>query len=231
METKYGNFRLRQENIDRLKDMRLAFESCYAHRMTNDEFIDKLIASVEGSEPAVWDKYCSIVDNGNIDGIPSVQDALKDYRKVIETEIDGVVVRVWKPVSMERLPAHCLKICLESKVLSVKVQHRYNPAVLWSGANPDYGCWDARLAVRLDSVNNCVDVYFCSLLCRPFSKQAYIRYGKLASDSLVGRLAVQWDSRVFDRENGYTQDYGTIGPGSDSFIYSVNTDSDLAENC
>jgi len=61
METKYGNFRLRQEIIEKLKDMRLAFESSYGRRMTNDEFIEKLIASVEGSEPAVWEAYCKII--------------------------------------------------------------------------------------------------------------------------------------------------------------------------
>ena len=60
METKFGNFRLRQENIEKLKDLRLAFESSYARRMTNDEFIEKLIASVEGSEPAVWEAFGKI---------------------------------------------------------------------------------------------------------------------------------------------------------------------------
>ena len=61
MGKEFGNFRLSLENIARLRDMRLAFESSYGRRMSNDEFINKLLASVEAGEPAVWEEYGRIV--------------------------------------------------------------------------------------------------------------------------------------------------------------------------
>lgn len=57
---RYGGLRLGEATLERLKDMRLAFESSYMERMTNDLFIERLIACVEEAEPAVWENYCKI---------------------------------------------------------------------------------------------------------------------------------------------------------------------------
>lgn len=42
------------------KDLRTAFESCYLHRFTFDDFMEKLRACVKDADPAVWEKYCEI---------------------------------------------------------------------------------------------------------------------------------------------------------------------------
>ncbi len=57
---KYANLRFSPDVFTSLMDMKLAFESSYGRHMTHDEFLEKLIASVEGGEPAVWEAFCGI---------------------------------------------------------------------------------------------------------------------------------------------------------------------------
>lgn len=57
----FGALRLTRPVLEDLKVLKVAFESCYLERMTNDEFIRRLIASVEDSEPGVWDNYIKIL--------------------------------------------------------------------------------------------------------------------------------------------------------------------------
>ena len=58
----YGSLRLPKRSIEKLKDVRLAFEANYMQRITNGRLIDMLIACLEDAEPAVWEAYCKIVD-------------------------------------------------------------------------------------------------------------------------------------------------------------------------
>lgn len=64
-KTVFGSLRLPKECLNDLKDVRLAFESCYMQRLTNEELVGKLIACIEDAEPAVWEAYCRIVDKRN----------------------------------------------------------------------------------------------------------------------------------------------------------------------
>lgn len=64
-KVKYGSIRLPEPVVDDLKDVRLAFESCYLQRLTNEELMHKLIACIEDAEPAVWEAYCRIVMKRN----------------------------------------------------------------------------------------------------------------------------------------------------------------------
>lgn len=54
----FSAFRLRKESVKLLQEMKGVFEISYGHDMTNDEFIQHLVASVEGGEPGVWEIYC-----------------------------------------------------------------------------------------------------------------------------------------------------------------------------
>lgn len=56
-EKVYGSLRLTKEMLEELKDLKLAFESCYMERLTFDEFMRKLIAAVEDGEPGVWETF------------------------------------------------------------------------------------------------------------------------------------------------------------------------------
>ena len=54
----FSAFRLKKDSVKLLQDMKEAFAYSYGHEMTNDEFIEHLVASVEGGEPGVWEIYC-----------------------------------------------------------------------------------------------------------------------------------------------------------------------------
>lgn len=56
----YKALRLKEETLDKLSDVQLAFESAYMKRMTKDELVQKLIDCIEDAEPAVWETYCQI---------------------------------------------------------------------------------------------------------------------------------------------------------------------------
>ncbi len=59
-QKKYVSMRLTEETMAWAKDLRTAFESCYLHRFTFDDFMEKLRACVKDADPAVWEKYCEI---------------------------------------------------------------------------------------------------------------------------------------------------------------------------
>lgn len=56
----YFSIRFAGDIMSWAKDLRTAFESCYLHRFTFDDFMEKLRACVEDADPAVWEKYCEI---------------------------------------------------------------------------------------------------------------------------------------------------------------------------
>lgn len=61
-QSKYGNFRLSKATIEMLSDLKLAFEVCYVKRLTNDEFIQKLVDCVEDGDCGVYDTYQEIIE-------------------------------------------------------------------------------------------------------------------------------------------------------------------------
>lgn len=56
----YRSLRVKADTLETLQDVKLAFESAYLSRMTNDELVGKLVACIEDAEPAVWESYCLI---------------------------------------------------------------------------------------------------------------------------------------------------------------------------
>lgn len=61
----YKALRLKEETLDKLSDVQLAFESTYMKRMTKDELVLKLFDCIEAAEPAVWQSYCTIAVKKN----------------------------------------------------------------------------------------------------------------------------------------------------------------------
>ena len=53
---RYVSIRLTEDTLSWVKDLRTAFESCYLNFFTFGEFMEKLRACVEDSNPAVWKK-------------------------------------------------------------------------------------------------------------------------------------------------------------------------------
>ena len=69
MATKdYGfrSLRLKKETLDRLRELKVAFEASRLESMTNDVFIDNLIGVVRGGAPEVWEAYMKIQEKKNV---------------------------------------------------------------------------------------------------------------------------------------------------------------------
>jgi len=57
----FGNFRVSKKTIETLSKLKIAFESCYARHITNDDLIQKLIDCVEDGDEAVYQLFCDIL--------------------------------------------------------------------------------------------------------------------------------------------------------------------------
>lgn len=69
MTTKdYGfrSLRLKKEALDRLRELKVAFEASRLESMTNDVFIDNLIGVVRSGAPEVWEAYMKIQEKKNV---------------------------------------------------------------------------------------------------------------------------------------------------------------------
>lgn len=60
VKQQYSSLRVKPVTLDALQDVKLAFESVYLRRFTNDELVKKLVECIEDAEPAVWESYCKI---------------------------------------------------------------------------------------------------------------------------------------------------------------------------
>ena len=163
---------------------------------------------------------------------------LDHYRLAIETDFDGVTVRVWKPFTMGRLPAFRLRSVLEGYVKDLVFKSLCDPGSSWDVRNPDLGVWDAYLTLRLDSRRKVIDVYFCSLLVRPFSDEAREYYSRRHTLNPLDRMLVMFDSRSFDELYGYSRNNvikhlrqaSAFSEEDYEPIYHEGADSDLSEN-
>ena len=64
----FGSLRLKPETLEKLRDVKLAFETSYLVRVTNDDLIRKLIGCIEDAEPAVWENLCLIREKKEKEG-------------------------------------------------------------------------------------------------------------------------------------------------------------------
>jgi hypothetical protein len=150
---------------------------------------------------------------------------LEQYRKVYETKMDGLTVRVWKPKTMGKLPTYAMLDMLKSRAYDASrwAAIERNRKVQWWLGNPDYGVWDAQIVRRFNPRQMTLDIYFAALLIRPFSRQAHEWYEahSLPTDP-VARLTLMWDSREFDRDGCYDTNFGAYKNQKDvdKYIYS-----------
>lgn len=156
---------------------------------------------------------------------------LSHYQKVHELEMDGYTVRVFKPRTMQQLPAHGM---LEW------IRHRSEDAIRymvmelkndWHLGNPDYGLWDAQVVYHADPRNKSFNIYIAAILVRPYSREAYETYCGFDAayiDDVNQRLMLMWDSREYDRIHGYDQSYGAYKnqEEADAVMYRVVNEED-----
>ena len=150
---------------------------------------------------------------------------LSHYQKVHELEMDGVTVRVFKPRTMQQLPAHMMLNWIKHRAGDAIDWMKTENTTYWGLGNPDYGMWDAQTVYHYDPRNKAFNIYIAALLVRPFSREAYETYCRTHEniDDVNQRLMLMWDSREFDRIGGYDQSYGAYSnqEEADAIMYRV----------
>ena len=141
---------------------------------------------------------------------------LEHYVKAAEEVMDEVTVRVWKPKTMQKLPAVCMRGVMQSHRRSALSARD----IYWGTGNPDYGYWDAQIVYCANRLQMTVDIYICALLIRPYSEEAFNHYDERMGLEVWKRLLLMWDSRNFDAEGGYKPSaYGDLPKGEGSLTY------------
>ena len=156
---------------------------------------------------------------------------LSHYQKVHELEMDGFTVRVFKPRTMQQLPAYrmleWIKSRAEDAIRYMIMEHKAD----WRLGNPDEGLWDALTVYHYDPRNKTFSIYIAAILVRPFSREAYETYCRMheSIEDVNQRLMLMFDSREFDRMGGYDQSYGAYKDQDevDAVMYRV-TDKESA---
>ena len=159
---------------------------------------------------------------------------LSHYQKVHELEMDGYTVRVFKPRTMQQLPAYKVLEWIKYRAKDAIFYMKTVGKTDWQMGNPDYGMWDAQTVNHYDPRHKAFNIYIAAILVRPFSREAYERYEQLHADidDVNQRLMLMWDSREFDRIGGYDQSYGAYKnqDEADAVMYRVvNKDSDIRD--
>ena len=130
---------------------------------------------------------------------------LSHYQKVHELEMDGYTVRVFKPRTMQQLPAYKMLAWIKGKAKDAILYMETENKAEWQFGNPDYGLWDALTICHYTPRFKLFDIYITSILVRPYSREAYETYSRQQEmiDDMNHRLMLMWDSREFDRVHGY----------------------------
>lgn len=159
---------------------------------------------------------------------------LSHYQKVHELEMDGFTVRVFKPRTMQKLPAHEMMSWIKSRAKDAIVYMKTEEKADWRLGNPDYGMWDAQTVYHYDPRGKAFNIYIAAILVRPFSREAYDTYCRLheSIDDVNQRMMLMFDSREFDRIHGYDQSYGAYKDQeeADAIMYRVvNKEHDILD--
>ena len=159
---------------------------------------------------------------------------LSHYQKVHEIEMDGFTVRVFKPRTMQHLPAYQMLYWIKSRAENAICHLIRENKAEWRLGNPDYGLWDAQTVYHYDPRGKAFNIYIAAILVRPFSREAYDTYCRLHEniDDVNQRLMLMWDSREYDRIHGYDQSFGTYNnqEEADAVMYRVvNKEHDILD--
>ena len=159
---------------------------------------------------------------------------LEHYQKVHELEMDGVTVRVWKPRTMQQLPAYCMLKWIKQRAEDAIKDMYIERKSRWMLGNPDYGLWDAQTVYHADPYQDTFDIYIAAILVRPFSRESYDFYcschGEI--DDVNQRLMLMFDSREHDRIHGFDTNYGAYKnqEEADAVMYRVvNKETDILD--
>ena len=155
---------------------------------------------------------------------------LEHYQKVHELEVDGITVRVWKPRTMQQLPAHDMLYWIKCRSEDAAKYMALEQKNEWRMGNPDYGLWDAQTVYHYDPRHKAFDIYIAAIIVRPWSREAYDFYCHRHDeiDDINQRLMLMFDSREYDRIHGFDTSYGAYKnqEEADAVMYRVVNEED-----
>ena len=182
-------------------------------------------AAIEELIRKLGDKTSFTVPDKAVEPVDAI---LASYQQVAKVRINGWMVNVFKPSSMEQLPVYKMRECLEMILIydvhAAEVTHKK-----YFKHNPDYGAWDAKTLSTYDLKKKEANVYFCSIVVRPFSKEASRLYSRDWPVDVTKRAERVFDSRVYDRENGYEAAYTFSTPEDGEKMMIRMKDGDVVE--
>lgn len=160
---------------------------------------------------------------------------LEHYQKVHELVVDGVTVRVWKPRTMQQLPAYGMLEWIKYRAGEAAKYMAIERKNDWYLGNPDYGLWDAQVVYHTDPRHKSFDIYIAAIIVRPYSRKAYDFYCERHTEitDVNQRLMLMFDSREYDRIHGFDTSYGAYKnqEEADAIMYRVvNKDTDILDN-
>ena len=160
---------------------------------------------------------------------------LEHYQKVHELEVDGITVRVWKPRTMQSLPAHCMLEWIKYRAGEAARYIAFEQKNDWYLSNPDYGLWDAQVVYHTDPRHKTFDIYIAAIIVRPYSREAYDFYCQRHTEitDVNQRLMLMFDSREYDRIHGFDTSYGAYKnqEEADAIMYRVvDKEDDLRDD-
>lgn len=154
---------------------------------------------------------------------------LGHYQKVHELDMHGLTVRVWKPRTMQQLPAYNMLAVIDEYAENAEHWCATENKAEWFYGNPDWGMWDALIVRYVDPRRKTLDIYVAAILVRPFSREAYDWYNRHhVGLEQVERLLLMWDSREYDRIHGFDTSYGAYKnqEEADAIMYRVVNEED-----
>ena len=161
---------------------------------------------------------------------------LSHYQKVHELEMDGFTVRVFKPRTMQHLPAYGMLEWIKERAGGAirYMKWESDAKADWRMGNPDYGLWDALTVYHYDPRNKTFSIYIASIIVRPYSRESYETYCRQHEilEDVNQRLMLMFDSRENDRINGYDTSYGAYKnqEEADAIMYRVrDKEHDIAD--
>jgi hypothetical protein len=159
---------------------------------------------------------------------------LEHYQKVHELEVDGMTVRVWKPRTMQHLPAHGMLEWIKFRAGDAASYIALEQKNDWYLGNPDYGLWDAQVVYHTDPRHKTFDIYVAAIIVRPYSREAYDFYCERHTEitDVNQRLMLMFDSREYDRIHGFDTSYGAYKnqEEADAIMYRVvNKEDDILD--
>ena len=159
---------------------------------------------------------------------------LEHYQKVHELEVDGVTVRVWKPRTMQQLPAHQMLAWIKNRAKDAARYMILEQKNEWRMGNPDYGLWDAQTVYHTDPRHKTFDIYIAAIIVRPWSREAYDFYCQrhMEITDVNQRLMLMFDSREYDRIHNFDTSYGAYKnqEEADVVMYRVaNKETDILD--